>query len=43
VLDSMFFKGEALFHLSGYINSQDSRIWSDEHSHAVSKLVHISL
>jgi len=41
VLDSTFFKDEALFHLSGYINSEDSRIWSAENSHAVYKLVHI--
>jgi len=41
VLDSMFFKHEALFHLSGYINSQHSRIWCAENSHAVYKLVHI--
>jgi len=41
VLDSMFFKDEALFHLSRYIDSQGSRIQGAENSCAVYKLAHI--
>jgi len=35
VLDNLFFTDEARFHLSGYINSQNSGIWSaKKKSHA---------
>jgi hypothetical protein len=29
ILDKVFYSDEAWFHLSGYINSQNSRIWSE--------------
>jgi hypothetical protein len=35
VLDSVFFKDEALFHSSGYINCQNNRVRSAENLHAV--------
>jgi hypothetical protein len=31
----LFITDEAYFHLSGYVNSQHTRIWSDENPHAV--------
>jgi hypothetical protein len=31
----LFITDEAYFHLSGYVNSQSTRIWSDENPHAV--------
>lgn len=34
VMDSVFFTDEAWFHLDGYVNSQNSRIWSAENPHA---------
>jgi hypothetical protein len=30
VLDKVFYSDEAWFHLSGYVNSENSRIWSAE-------------
>jgi hypothetical protein len=33
ILDEVFYSDEARFHLSGYVNSQNSRIWSDENPH----------
>lgn len=33
VLDKVFFSDEAWFHLSGYVNSQNYRIWSAENPH----------
>lgn len=33
MLDTMFFTDEAWLHLSGYINSQNFRIWSTENPH----------
>ena len=33
VLDKTFFSDEAWFHLSGYVSSQNSRIWSSENPH----------
>jgi hypothetical protein len=32
-LDLSFFSDEAWFHLSGYVNSQNCRIWSTENTH----------
>lgn len=32
-LDRVFFTDEAWFHLSGYVNSQNTRIWSTENPH----------
>jgi hypothetical protein len=32
---TLFFMGEAWFYLSGYINCQNSRIWSAENPHAL--------
>lgn len=34
-LDRVFFSDEAWFHLSGYVNSQNSRIWSSENPHVL--------
>jgi hypothetical protein len=34
VLDEVSYCDEAWFHLSGYVNSQNSRIWSAENPHA---------
>ncbi|KAJ3649791.1 hypothetical protein Zmor_021512 [Zophobas morio] len=34
ILDLSFFSDEAWFHLSGYVNSQNFRIWSTENPHA---------
>lgn len=34
-LDRVFFSNEAWFHLSRYVNSQVSRIWSTENPHAL--------
>src|SRR5699024_11571821 len=34
LLDLSFFSDEAWFHLSGYVNSQNYRIWSTENPHA---------
>lgn len=34
ILDVSFFSDEAWFHLSGYVNSQNFRIWSAENPHA---------
>jgi hypothetical protein len=34
ILDKVFYSGEAWFHLSGCINSQNSRIWSAENLHS---------
>jgi len=33
VLDNLFFTDEARFHLSGYINSQNSGTWSAKKNH----------
>lgn len=33
ILDKTFFSDEAWFHLSGYVNSQNRRIWSAENPH----------
>lgn len=35
VLDVTFFTDEAWFHLSGYINSQNNRLWSSQNPHEV--------
>ena len=35
ILDVTFFTAEAWFHLSGYINSQNTRIWAAENPHSV--------
>ena len=35
VLDVTFFTDEAWFHLSGYINSQNSRLWSSDNPHSL--------
>lgn len=35
ILDVTFFTDEAWFHLSGYINSQNSRLWSSTNPHAL--------
>jgi hypothetical protein len=34
-LDMLLFMDEAWFHLNGYINNQNSRIWSDKNPHAL--------
>jgi hypothetical protein len=33
ILDITFFTDEAWFHLSGYINSQNTRVWALENPH----------
>jgi hypothetical protein len=33
ILDLTFFTDEAWFHLSGYVNSQNNRLWSSENPH----------
>jgi hypothetical protein len=33
ILQNVFFPNEAWFHLSGYVNSQNSRFWSNENPH----------
>jgi hypothetical protein len=33
ILENVFFSDEAWFHLSWYVNSQDSRFWSSENPH----------
>ena len=35
VLDYTWFSDEAWFHLSGYVNSQNFRIWASENPNAV--------
>jgi hypothetical protein len=41
ILDDTFFTDEAWFHFSGYVNTQNTRLWSLENSHAVyEKLLH---
>ena len=35
VLDVTFFTDEAWFHLLGYVNSQNSRLWSFYNSHSL--------
>jgi hypothetical protein len=35
ILDITFFADEAWFHLSGYVNTQNSRLWSSENPYAV--------
>ena len=35
VLDVTFFTDEAWFHLSGYVNSQNSRLWSYDNPHSL--------
>jgi hypothetical protein len=32
-LDKTFYTDEAYFHLSGYVNSQNTRMWSSENPH----------
>lgn len=34
ILDNVFYSDEAWFHLSGYVHSQNSRLWSAENPHA---------
>jgi len=34
ILDVTFFTDEAYFHVSGYINSQNSRVWCEHNPHA---------
>ena len=34
-LDVIFFTDEAWFHLSGYVNSQNSRLWSSDNPHSL--------
>ncbi|KAJ8886234.1 hypothetical protein PR048_012443 [Dryococelus australis] len=41
LLDKVFFTDEAWFHLSGYVNNQNSRIWSFANPHVLhEKLLH---
>jgi hypothetical protein len=35
ILDYTWFSDEAWFHLSGYVNSQNTRLWGSENSHAL--------
>jgi hypothetical protein len=35
ILDYMWFSDEAWFHLSGYVNSQKTRLWGSENPHAL--------
>ena len=35
ILDYTWFSDEAWFHLSGYVNSQNSRIWTSENPKAI--------
>lgn len=37
MLDVTFFTDEAWFHLSGYVNSQNSRLWSSDNPLSVHK------
>jgi hypothetical protein len=34
----LFITDEAYFHLSGYVNIQNTRIWSDENLHSVHQI-----
>jgi hypothetical protein len=34
-MDNLYFSDEAWFHLDGYVNSQNSRIWSTDNPHAI--------
>jgi hypothetical protein len=35
ILDYTWFSNEAWFHLSGYVNSQNTRLWGTENPHAM--------
>jgi hypothetical protein len=35
ILDYTWFSDEAWFHLSGYVNSQNTRLWGTENPHAM--------
>ena len=35
ILDLTWFTDEAWFHLSGYINSQNTRIWAEKNPHTL--------
>ncbi|PNF32022.1 hypothetical protein B7P43_G06549 [Cryptotermes secundus] len=35
ILDITWFSDEAWFHLSGYVNAQNSRIWASENPHEI--------
>jgi hypothetical protein len=35
ILDYTWFSDEAWFHLSGYVNSQNTRLWASENPHAL--------
>jgi hypothetical protein len=35
IMDYTWFSDEALFHLSGYVNSQNTRLWGTETPHAM--------
>jgi hypothetical protein len=35
ILDYTWFSDEAWFHLSGYVNSQNTRLWGSENPHAL--------
>jgi hypothetical protein len=37
ILENVFVSDEAWFHLSGYVNSQNSRFWSNENPHLFHK------
>jgi hypothetical protein len=37
ILDYTWFSDEAWFHLSGYVNSESSRIWASENPNAMNE------
>jgi hypothetical protein len=39
ILENVFFPFESCFHLSGYVNSQNSRFWSSENPHFFHELL----
>jgi hypothetical protein len=40
VLEKTFFTDEAYFHLSGYVNSQNMRMWSSQNPHFFTEAPH---
>jgi hypothetical protein len=40
VLEKTFFTDEAYFHLSGYVYSQNIRMWSSQNSHFFTEAPH---
>jgi len=38
LLDITWYSDEAWFHLTGYVNSQNTCIWATEHSHEIQEV-----